>query len=305
MLPEAWNVEHNNRHHYCLGEIHDPDLVEENAVVLRNPDLPMLLKYAAVVFNILFWKWYYYAPNTYKELKLSYLRKAGIKLPPDVRPERPMTFEAVMMGQCYFFSAWEFISRVVGPYFLYHFFILPLPYLLVGSYLGRTDMYTNAVKTLFLAEVLTNIHSFIAIVTNHAGDDMYRFRHGCKPYSGSFFLRQVISSVDFQTGNNPCDFMHGFLNYQIEHHLWPNLSMRSYQKAQPLVRLLCQKHGVPYIQQNVWARVKKTVDIMVGNTSMREFPESYEKIFLEIDESERSLNKDSAKEEEAMHHHHH
>jgi len=166
-------------------------------------------------------------------------------------------------------------------------------------------MYTNAVKTLFLAEVLTNIHSFIAIVTNHAGDDMYRFRHGCKPYSGSFFLRQVISSVDFQTGNNPCDFMHGFLNYQIEHHLWPNLSMRSYQKAQPLVRLLCQKHGVPYIQQNVWARVKKTVDIMVGNTSMREFPESYEKIFLEIDESERSLNKDSSKEEEAMHHHHH
>jgi hypothetical protein len=27
MLPEAWNVEHNNRHHYCLSEIDDPDLV--------------------------------------------------------------------------------------------------------------------------------------------------------------------------------------------------------------------------------------------------------------------------------------
>ena len=27
MLPEAWNVEHNNLHHYRLGEIGDPDLV--------------------------------------------------------------------------------------------------------------------------------------------------------------------------------------------------------------------------------------------------------------------------------------
>jgi hypothetical protein len=27
MLPEAWNVEHNNLHHYRLGELEDPDLV--------------------------------------------------------------------------------------------------------------------------------------------------------------------------------------------------------------------------------------------------------------------------------------
>jgi len=32
MMPEAWNVEHNNRHHYCLSEKDDPDLVEANLV---------------------------------------------------------------------------------------------------------------------------------------------------------------------------------------------------------------------------------------------------------------------------------
>ena len=33
MLPEAWNVEHNNLHHYRTGEPGDPDLVERNLEV--------------------------------------------------------------------------------------------------------------------------------------------------------------------------------------------------------------------------------------------------------------------------------
>mmetsp|Transcript_25725 Transcript_25725/g.33589 ORF Transcript_25725/g.33589 Transcript_25725/m.33589 type:complete len:93 (+) Transcript_25725:2-280(+) len=77
--------------------------------------------------------------------------------------------------------------------------------------------------------------------------------------------------------------MHGWLNSQIEHHLWPNLSMLSYQKSAPMVREICQKHGVPYIQENVFARTKKTVDIMVGTSSMKWFPESYERSYLEAD----------------------
>ena len=68
------------------------------------------------------------------------------------------------------------------------------------------------------------------------------------------------------------DFWHGFLNYQIEHHLWPNLSMLSYRKAMPRVKLICLKHNIPYVQENVGVRLKKTIDIMIGKTSMRPFP---------------------------------
>jgi len=144
-------------------------------------------------------------------------------------------------------------------------------------------MYWNAMYNLLIAEILTNIHSFIIVVTNHAGNDMYRFRNGCKPFSGSFYLRQVLASVDFDMGTDSVDFMHGWLNYQIEHHLWPNLSMLSYQRSAPLVRDLCEKHGVPYIKENVFIRLKKTIDIMVGSSSMRWFPEDYEKKFLDLD----------------------
>jgi len=52
--------------------------------------------------------------------------------------------------------------------------------------------------------------------------------------------------------------------------------MLSYQKAAPLVRTLCKKHGVPYVQHNVFWRVKKTVDIMTGAASMRKYPSRWE-----------------------------
>jgi hypothetical protein len=35
------------------------------------------------------------------------------------------------------------------------------------------------------------------------------------------------------------------------------------------VKAVCAKHGVPYVQESVFRRVKKLVDVMVGKTSMR------------------------------------
>ena len=36
MLVEAWNLEHNQLHHYYLGETRDPDLVEVNLRMIRD-----------------------------------------------------------------------------------------------------------------------------------------------------------------------------------------------------------------------------------------------------------------------------
>jgi len=284
MMPEAWNVEHNTRHHYNLSEITDPDLVEQNLAFLRTMSIPLVFKYMTVGFFMMTWKWFYYAPNTYKELKLARLRREGIAIPDHVHPEEPITFKDCLVGENHFYSMFELISVALGPYFIIHFFVVPLPWLAIGTFYGMgSTWYWNAVMNLAIAELVTNVHAFIAIVTNHAGDDMYRFRHPCRPFSGSFYLRQVLASVDFSMGNDSVDFMHGWLNYQIEHHLWPNLSMLSYQKSAPQVQDICHRYGVPYIKQNVFWRLKKTVDIMVGNTTMPWFPEKFEDEYLAKD----------------------
>lgn len=52
--------------------------------------------------------------------------------------------------------------------------------------------------------------------------------------------------------------------------------MRQYQLAAPRLRAICEKYNVPYVQESVWTRLRKTTDIMVGKATMRDFPTEYE-----------------------------
>ena len=129
-------------------------------------------------------------------------------------------------------------------------------------------MAVATLATTVLADMFTNLHSFIVIATNHVGDDIYRFDTETTPRSDDFYMRAVIGSANFRTGGDVNDFMHGWLNYQIEHHMWPDMSMRCYQRAQPKVKAICEKYGMPYVQENVFKRVGQLVDVMVGKRTM-------------------------------------
>jgi len=290
MLPEAWNIEHNNLHHYRLSESGDPDLVERNLELMRDIKLPRSLKYIAVGALAAMWKWYYYAPNTYKQLKISELRKKGELVAEDDAHAAfvlPIALFDVKEAKKYNTGPLDFMLKCMGPYLLLRFFLLPAPLLLAGP-----AFFWTAVANLALSDALSNIHSFIIIATNHCGEDMYKFENSCTPRSGTFYMRAITSSANFRTSNGVRkdgtarkvhgwradinDFWHGWLNYQIEHHCWPQLSMLSYQKAAPQLRAICETHGVPYVQQNVFRRLKKTADVMVGAKSMRPFDESWE-----------------------------
>ena len=63
--------------------------------------------------------------------------------------------------------------------------------------------------------------------------------------------------------------MHGWLNYQIEHHMFADMSMLSYQRMAPEMKALCEKYGVPYVQENVFTRLRKTLQIGVGSKNMK------------------------------------
>jgi len=278
MLPEAWNVEHNRLHHYHLGEpLLDPDLVENNLQDLRDMKIPLLLKYVAAAALIPVWKWYYYAPNTFKELQIVKWRTEGKTLPPNFKPEEALTVLNMILPQTESGKAMRnlvhpitFISKVLAPFLVTRFLLLPAPLLLIPG-IGPS-LFKNAIVNLVLAELLTNVHAFLTIVTNHAGADLYKFDDQIKPRSSAFYVRQIVSSVNYNTGNDRLDFLHGWLNYQIEHHVWPDLSMLQYQRGAPKLKAICKKYKVPYVQENVWKRTIKTLDIMVGKTSMMVFP---------------------------------
>nr|AOO19789.1 fatty acid desaturase 2 [Arapaima gigas] len=48
------------------------------------------------------------------------------------------------------------------------------------------------------------------------------------------------------------DWFSGHLNFQIEHHLFPTMPRHNYWRAAPMVRAVCEKHGIPYQVKSLW-----------------------------------------------------
>lgn len=259
MTPEGWAYEHNVLHHYRTGETADPDLVEHNMQKIREADLPRLVKWGIVGFYACTWKLTYYAPSNAQVLRRHENEKAARRGEDVEQVSSDATLFSEMdprtaHGRAFFES--------LLPYALARFVAAPLAFLPLGPW-ASTNVLLNSLG----AEVLTNLHTFAIIVPNHAGEDLYRFDEPLHD-KNEFYVRQVIGSANFHGGTDLSDFLQGYLNYQIEHHLWPDLPPLKYRQAQPRVQAICEKHGVPYVIESVFARVKRMLSIMLGDTSM-------------------------------------
>jgi fatty acid desaturase len=72
-----------------------------------------------------------------------------------------------------------------------------------------------------------------------------------------FLRRQVLTSRNVR--GSLVDFVLGGLNYQIEHHLFPNMPRPNLRRAQPLVRAFCQHHGLPYTEASLFGSYAEAV----------------------------------------------
>ena len=156
----------------------------------------------------------------------------------------------------------ELWTDYILPYGIFQFIFLPLLFLPFG--LGAVG---TAFGFLILGELFANLHSFLVIVPNHSAEDIYQFSTPHKT-QGEYYLRQIMGSVNYNTGTDMIDFLHGFLNYQVEHHLFPNMPHSFYQEMQPIVKDICKKHNLEYRQESVWKRFFMTIELMVGNTKV-------------------------------------
>ena len=248
--PDAWAFEHNIMHHYHLGELDDPDNVEKNLEWLHNTNIPMFFKYAIVYIFAGMWKIAYYAPNTLRILD----NKANKRM----NDPRAASFEFSPFTK----NGLELWKNYILPYGLFQFVFLPLLFLPLGW-----SAVIGVFGFIVLAEVFANLHSFLVIVPNHSAEDIYQFSTPHKT-QGEYYLRQIMGSVNYNTGSDLIDFGHGFLNYQIEHHLFPDMPHSFYQKMQPIVKDICKKHNLEYRQDSVFKRLLMSVDLMVGKTKL-------------------------------------
>ncbi|RAO39738.1 Acyl-lipid (11-3)-desaturase [Micromonospora noduli] len=114
-----------------------------------------------------------------------------------------------------------------------------------AAYVALLLAVMSPVKALLFAVVhqaLWGLYMGCAFAPNHKGMPMPTAEDEL-----DFLRKQVLTSRNVR-GSRLVDTTLGGLNYQIEHHLFPNMPRANLRRAQPIVRAYCVEQGIPYAE---------------------------------------------------------
>lgn len=100
-----------------------------------------------------------------------------------------------------------------------------------------------------LADAINNIWIALTIQATHFTEPLQpedAIRH-----KGRWYLSQLDSSVNFK-GSRRMSILWGHLNYQTEHHLFPDIPSRHYPDMAKEVKAVCAKYGIRYKLNPTW-----------------------------------------------------
>ena len=98
----------------------------------------------------------------------------------------------------------------------------------------------------WLAERVRDLWIAVPLMGSHTGDDIAEYPQGTRAHGrAAWYVMQIEATRNFQA---PAWFsiLAGSLNYQIEHHVFPDLPPNRLRAIAPEVRELCREYGVSY-----------------------------------------------------------
>lgn len=127
------------------------------------------------------------------------------------------------------------------------------------EYLAMTITLYCYWKGLFLSTICYLITINIMYHINIAGDhDTFEnsVEHNDQ-LTNNWLKMQICNSGNFVNESTVWTNMFGGINYQIEHHLFPNMSHMHYEKIKPIVQEFCKEKGYPYVHHSsIWQTYK-------------------------------------------------
>jgi fatty acid desaturase len=118
----------------------------------------------------------------------------------------------------------------------------------VVLYLSTVLLVLSPVKALvFVAihQAVWGLYMGCTFAPNHKGMPTITPGHEL-----DFLRRQVLTTRNVR-GGRFTDFALGGLNYQVEHHLFPNMPRASLRKAQPIIKAYCELMQVSYTETSL------------------------------------------------------
>lgn len=220
-----WRIQHNVLHHtYTNVKDLDEDISTIEFLLRFSPDFPkkwihkFQFLYAWLFYSLLTISWV--VVDDVKQL-LHY-KKEGFY------DNRPAEFRKEVI-RLVIFKLSYFALFLVFPLFVtdYSFGMLVL---------GFLTMHLSA--GLIVSSVFQPAH-----VTTHTEFPQVE-NDTC--ISNSWAIHQIQTTQNFAMTNKLLSWYIGGLNFQIEHHLFPNISHVHYKKLSPIVQQVAKEHNLPY-----------------------------------------------------------
>jgi fatty acid desaturase len=120
-------------------------------------------------------------------------------------------------------------------------------FLAYAALLATTLTWVQVLAFIGVHKALQGIYLGMSFAPGHKGMPVMNAEQSADP-----LLRQVLTSRNIR-GSRFIDTAIGGLNYQIEHHLFPNMPRPNLRLAQPVVRDFCERRGVSYTEASPFA----------------------------------------------------
>lgn len=237
--PEAWAHIHNHLHHRFTGSADDPDLVEP----ALGGKLSRFLLFFVVACT---WRWSYYA--FYAQSTLA-------------RQRQKRAFGDRLVEEGRHFGALE-AAGTISTFAIFQFVLVPLLFFPLGMW-AVFSVWVNVV----VADLVNGFQTFLCNRTSHVGDDLCLFEGRARSRE-EWVVRQLLTTTNFSVRGDLLGFLHLWSNYQIEHHIWPSVPLLKYQEYHAPLRKLCERHGLPWVQESVWKRLNRLYRVTMGHAAM-------------------------------------
>jgi linoleoyl-CoA desaturase len=228
-----WRIQHNVLHH-SFTNVHDLDEDIKTVSILRfSPNDPVKKIHKFQVF----YAWFFYGLMTLSWMtnkdfmQLVRYKKKGLLQSQNISFKKAMTF--LIIAKVAYYVAIALIPMLVMDItwwqWLIGFFTM---HFVSGSMLAFIFQPAHVVpETSFMT---VNDH------TENNPDE-------------SWAIHQMKTTANFENWNPIFTWYVGGLNYQIEHHLFPDISHVHYPKISKIVKSVAAKHNVPYNYHSTWA----------------------------------------------------
>ncbi|MFY0685908.1 MAG: acyl-CoA desaturase [Cyclobacteriaceae bacterium] len=222
--PMNWRIQHNVLHHtYTNVEGYDED-IDKKGLLRLSPNQPhnSANKYQAFYAPFLYglMTFYWLVAKDFDQLK----RYSQMDL---VKPQGTTTTKALI--EIIFNKTWYLGLTVVLP-----FMVLDVAWwVILGGFFTMQFICGLILAFIFQpAHVIPETQFFIPDENNSV--------------ENNWAIHQLLTTANFANGSTVFSWLVGGLNYQIEHHLFPNICHVHYRDLSKIVKQTAQEFNIPY-----------------------------------------------------------